>query len=201
MSDTSDTPPSKASDEILPRPQPAQAAQAAPDVKGKGEVLIFEGRVSMWLGAKSLASAGLLVIVSLALLIYASTVGSGGSMATPALIAGIALFVASNLMLAYVILRIRSLKYKITNRLIEREQGIIFRRVDALDLARVKDVQLSQSLFDRMLGIGTIEIYSNDRSDPELLLEAIPQPRPIYENVRDAVIEISQRRGIVSMSS
>ncbi|HYF48565.1 MAG TPA: PH domain-containing protein [Planctomycetota bacterium] len=192
MSDTPDNPPAKVSDGPLPLPKPEAAAP-------KNEQVIFHGSVSMWLGAKSIATAALFIIVALAALIYGS-VNQGTSLGTIALIGGVALFVASNLMLGYVILSIRSLKYKITNRLIEREQGIIFRRVDALDLARVKDVQLSHSLIDRMIGVGTIEIYSSDSSDPQLKLEAIPQPRPVYEALRDAVIEISQRRGIVSMS-
>jgi uncharacterized membrane protein YdbT with pleckstrin-like domain len=155
--------------------------------------------VSMWMGAKPLFFAGLAAIVGGAGAVYGAV--SGGSMGQVALIAGLALFVSAAIMIAYVVLRVKSLRYKITNRLIEREQGIVFRRVDALDLARVKDVELSQTLIQRMVGIGTIEVFSSDKTDPIMFIEALPNPRPVYEQLRDAVIEISQRRGIVTMGN
>ncbi|HYG76194.1 MAG TPA: PH domain-containing protein [Planctomycetota bacterium] len=174
-------------DEVSPAPKvPAQAPEA---------VRIFEGSVSLWMGVKTFVVSGLLDIAGIAMAIY----GAMNSVSA-LLIAGVALLMASSLMAGYAILSIRTQRYKITSRLIEREQGLLFKRVDALDLTRVKDVQLSQSLVDRMLNIGTIEVFSSDKTDPVMFIEAIPTPRPVYEKLRDAVIEISQRRGIVPMS-
>ena len=105
---------------------------------------------------------------------------------------------ATSFMFLYVLIRVRSHRYKITAKLVERESGVIVRHVDSLDLARVKDVELTQSLFDRMLNIGTIELISADRLNPDMRIEAIPNPRPIYQQLRDAVIALNQRRGIVT---
>ncbi len=101
-------------------------------------------------------------------------------------------------MMFYVIARIRSHRYTITRKLVERENGLVMRRVDSLDLARVKDVELTQSLLDRTLNIGTIELISADRLNPDMRIEAIPNPRPIYHQLRDAVIAINQRRGVIT---
>ena len=59
--------------------------------------------------------------------------------------------------------------------------------------------QQAQNLMERMLRIGTIEVLSSDRSDPLMRIEALPVPRPVYEKLRDIVIRISQKRGIIAM--
>lgn len=176
---------------VVPAPVSAPIKDDAPP--------IFEGAVSLWMGAKSLAAGTLLDLLGIGAAVYGGMNLSAG-FGQPLMIAGIALLMASSLMIAYVILSIKCQRYKITRRLIEREQGLVFKRVDALDLGRVKDVQLSQSIVERGLNIGTIEIFSSDKSDPVMLIEAIPGPRPVYEKLRDAVIELSQRRGVIPMS-
>lgn len=162
-------------------------------------VVIFEGSVSLWMAWKAIVLSVLLDFVGLGAAVY-STMSGAGSLQQPLLIGGVALLIASGIMLAYVVVTVRMTRYKITNRLIERESGILLKRTDSLDLARVKDVELVQSVVDRMAGIGTIEVISTDRTDPAMYVEALPNAKPIYEKLRDAVIEISQRRGIIPMN-
>jgi membrane protein YdbS with pleckstrin-like domain len=159
---------------------------------------LFKGSVSLWMGFRTFMLVGLLEVAAIAILVY------GGISAAPSLprntllIAGAALLLSTNVMLFYVIARIRSNRYTITRKLIERESGLVVRHVDSLDLARVKDVELSQSLLERTLNIGTIELFSADRLNPDMRIEALPNPRPVYERLRDAVIALNQRRGIVT---
>jgi len=162
-------------------------------------VVIYEGSVSLWMAWKAILISVILDFVGVGAAIF-STTSNAGTMQTPLLIGGVALLLASGIMLAYVVVTVRMTRYKITNKLIERESGIVLKRTDSLDLARVKDVQLTQSIVDRMAGIGTIEVFSTDRTDPAMFVEALPNAKPIYEKLRDAVIEISQRRGIVPMN-
>jgi membrane protein YdbS with pleckstrin-like domain len=157
---------------------------------------IFSGSVSLWMGFKTFAVVALLDPAAVAALIYAMT--QTGQMREVLLVGGIALLLATNVMMMYAIGRIKSQRYKITRKLIEREQGLVIKRVDSLDLARVKDVELTQSLMDGFLNIGTIELFSADRLNPDMRIEAIPNPRPVYEQLRDAVIALNQRRGIVT---
>ena len=189
MSDNAPAPDSNAF-VVPPRPD----AQATPETAAP----IFSGSVSLWLGFRTFLFAGLLLALSVAGAVY-GVLNQQDTLGYAALIAGGALFVATDMMLLYVVVRIKALRYTITRRLIEREQGVIFRRVDSLDLARVKDVELAQSLFDRLVNTGTILVFSSDRTDPLLRIESIPNPRPVYEQLRDAVIEINQKRGIVAL--
>jgi membrane protein YdbS with pleckstrin-like domain len=160
--------------------------------------LIYSGPVSMWMGIKTFIAAGLAEIAGLSLAIYGFS-HREGSLGSIGLVIGVALFLASNIMLMYTLLNIKSQRYKISRRLIEREFGILVKRVDSLDLGRVRDVELSQSLFQRVIGVGTIDVFSSDKTDPLMRIECLPNPRPVYEQLRDAMIEISQRRGIVPM--
>jgi len=162
-----------------------------------GDVLLYQGSVSLWLGWRSFAMAIAAVLAGATLLIVG--LFKAGWLQTVGVYIGLPLLLAASLMCGYIFLSLRCLRYKITTRLIERERGIIVKRVDRLDLSRVKDVQLVQNLIERMLRIGTIEILSSDRTDPLMRLEAIPKPRPIYEKLSDTVIKISQKRGIIAM--
>jgi membrane protein YdbS with pleckstrin-like domain len=170
------------------------------EVQPPMSVVIYQGPVSMWIAWKAFLIAIVLELVALGSILYSTTLGSGTPLQTPLLIGGVALFAASGIMLAYVIINVKTMRYKITNKLIERESGILVKRIDALDLGRVKDVQLAQTVIDRMVNIGTIEVFSTDRTDPVMLVEAIPGARAVYEKLRDSVIEISQRRGVVPMN-
>lgn len=78
-------------------------------------------------------------------------------------------------------------KFKITRRRVETEHGVIAKKVDSLELWRVLDVQYEQSLIDRMFGIAKIKLIGTDQSDPVLELHGIPDHRPLFETLRDAV--------------
>ncbi len=175
------------------KPQVSREASAS----AERDEVFFHGSVSLWLGWRAITGAVLAVLLGLALLILGWWMAGGYY--TAGVYIGLPLALAGGLMFGYVYLSLRCLRYKITSRLIERERGILVKRVDSLDLSRVKDVQLVQNLMERVLRIGTIEILSSDRSDPMMRIEALPTPRPVYEKLRDTVIRISQKRGIIAM--
>ncbi len=200
---------SDASAQAPARNPQSPAAPAAPEVSSapRAEALtIFKGCVSQWMGIKSYIVAAIVLLIGIAAVIfgslekhehferlgkYADVLGKIG------FIGGLAMVLASVLMILYVRFSISANQYTITNRLIERESGMLVKKVDALDLSRVKHVDMKQTFFERMVNIGTIEIYSGDNQEPMLLIEDLPEPRPIYEKLRDAVIDISRRRGII----
>ena len=192
MSDTAPPQPDSA-EPLLPRVQPRPAAEPP--------VLIYYGCVSLWLGLRVFVAAALVLLLGLACIFFGvQELGAPLHLGSSLAIVGAALCLSCGLMLLYVILSIRSRRYKIDTRLIEREQGLLMKRVDSLDLARVKDVELTQSLVQRILNIGTIEVFSTDRLNPLLVIEALPNPRPIYEKLRDAVIAVAQKRGVIPMN-
>ncbi|MCW8131544.1 MAG: PH domain-containing protein [Planctomycetota bacterium] len=195
---------SQPADAPLPHPhadahKPSDALPPAePDAKQPPPEVIFKGPVSLWMGWQALFGAACAALAGLAILIYGLLL-TPGTLKSVCVVAGGALLAAGSLMLPYLVWSIRCLRYTITTRLIEREKGLLFKRVDSLDLGRVKDVELTQSIVQRILKVGTIEIYSSDKTDPEMRIECIPHPRPVYEKLRDAVISLAQRRGIIPM--
>lgn len=77
--------------------------------------------------------------------------------------------------------------YKLTHRRVEYERGVLSKEVDSLELWRVLDVRYKQNLIDRMLGNARIVLIGTDQSDPELELYGLPNSRPLFEQLRDAV--------------
>jgi membrane protein YdbS with pleckstrin-like domain len=185
------TPPANRDDPLLPR-VPLRPEAEPP-------VVIYSGCVSLWLGLRVFVVAAFVLVLGLACIGY-GLLKLAPPYRTGLMVVGAALCFSCGLMLLKVLIRIRSRRYKIDTRLIEREQGVFMKRVDSIDLARVKDVELSQSLLQRTLHIGTIVVFSSDRVNPLMVIEAVPHPRFIYEKLRDAVIAVAQKRGVIPMN-
>ena len=73
------------------------------------------------------------------------------------------------------------------------ETGLFNIQDDEALLYRVRDISMSRTLFQRMLGLGTIKIASSDLSLPVIVLKNIRYPEEvkeiIHENVERAKIE------------
>jgi uncharacterized membrane protein YdbT with pleckstrin-like domain len=80
-----------------------------------------------------------------------------------------------------------STEYRVHRDSLEMESGLLARRVDNVQLFRIRDLGLSQSLLARLLGVGDVTLTSTDRSSPVLVLRGIAGPREVYETLRDLV--------------
>lgn len=80
-------------------------------------------------------------------------------------------------------------RFKITTRRVEMERGVLAKDLKSLELWRVLDVGFRQSLVDRFFGNARISLVGTDQSDPELVLHGMPEPRKLFERLRDAVQE------------
>lgn len=83
---------------------------------------------------------------------------------------------------------------------IETETGIFSKQIDSLELYRVLDLELDQGFIQRLLGIGSVKIKSNDPSNPELVLYQVPQARKIYKYLQEQVPIAQKARGAVLLS-
>lgn len=108
-------------------------------------------------------------------------------------------FAAGFVLLAFPFLLVRTTRYRITNYRIDYEHGILTKRLDTLELWHVADIQLRQSILNRMLRVGTISILSNDDTTPKLDLLAIPNPRPLFEALKQRIIAVKRQRGVLKM--
>lgn len=79
--------------------------------------------------------------------------------------------------------------FKITTKRVELERGVLSKELSSLELWRVLDVGFKQSVVDRVLGNARISLIGTDQTDPELVLHGMPNPRRLFESLRDAVQE------------
>jgi uncharacterized membrane protein YdbT with pleckstrin-like domain len=92
--------------------------------------------------------------------------------------------------------RRRAIQYRLTNQRLFVRTGFIKRKVDELELYRVKDVKVNQSLLQRILGFGSITVLSSDDSTPELTLIGILNPEEVKETIRTCYRAARRREGM-----
>ena len=74
--------------------------------------------------------------------------------------------------------------------------GILSRATESLELYRVADVTMRQSLFQRLFGVGRIVIRSADANHREVVLEGVPAPDRFRDWLTDAVQQTRRERGM-----
>ncbi|MSP60578.1 MAG: PH domain-containing protein [Myxococcales bacterium] len=136
-----------------------------------GEELIWEGRPN-WR-----AYAGMTVL---------------GWALLPVLVGGVIL-----IMLA---IRKRSIAWMVSTRRIEIERGWLSRRIDIIELWRVKDVEFIQGLWDRMVGVSTLRVISQDAQEPLIAIHGLPGDRGVYDQLSNAVMTARQQRGVMNVA-
>ncbi len=98
-------------------------------------------------------------------------------------------------------LMIKSVRYRITNYRIDFERGLVSKNIDTLELWHVEDIHFHQSIIDRIVNTGDITILSHDDTTPRLELFGVPNPRPLFENLKQRVIAVKRQRGVIKMDT
>lgn len=93
----------------------------------------------------------------------------------------------------------RSRKFRVTSTVIEYERGFLSKRIDVLQLWRIKDVVYKQNLVDRILSIAHLEIVSADATNPDFEIVGMPASRQLFENLRDAIEIQRQSKNVVGV--
>ena len=93
----------------------------------------------------------------------------------------------------------RAVRYRLTPQRLEVERGILGRRFESIDLWRVRDVVLEQSLVERLRGVGRITVLSSDQVEPELLVGPVAEAKPLYDRLRDAVATARKQARVVPL--
>ena len=63
-------------------------------------------------------------------------------------------------------------------------------------LYRVRDIDTRRTLFQRLLGVGTITVYSSDKTCPVLELKNIKDPMMVKELIHQQVEETKMKRRV-----
>ena len=75
-------------------------------------------------------------------------------------------------------------------------EGFLNIRDDEILLYRVRDIDTSRSLWQRLFGVGTVVVMSSDKSMPNLVLKNIKDPVAVKELIHKQVEEMKIRRRV-----
>ena len=81
----------------------------------------------------------------------------------------------------------RTTVYELTTQRLRKTSGILHKKLDELELYRVKDSTLEQPLLLRMFGLGNINVLSSDATMPMVQINAVPGAYDMREKLRVAV--------------
>ncbi|MBX3463225.1 MAG: PH domain-containing protein [Planctomycetes bacterium] len=95
-------------------------------------------------------------------------------------------------------LLVRTLRYELSSQRFRVTSGVLSRRTDDLELFRVKDTAFTQTLFQRLFGLGTIAMATSDESSPRISIESIPagQGKELREQIRNLVEDLRDRKRV-----
>ena len=74
--------------------------------------------------------------------------------------------------------------------------GLLSIKDDEILLYRVRDIDTSRSLWQRLFGVGTVSVMSSDKSMPTLVLKNIKDPVYVKELIHTQVEEMKIRRRV-----
>ena len=100
--------------------------------------------------------------------------------------------------LLYLQLTRKATRYRITTRTVDYELGVFSRTIETLQLWRARDLDFHQTLFERMLGIARIHVFTKDVTDASLELRGLPASREIFDRLKEAV-EIARQQRVVGL--
>lgn len=93
----------------------------------------------------------------------------------------------------------RSTRVRMTNRSVEYESGVFAKKIDVLELWRIRDVRYKQSFLDRILGIAHIEVFTKDVTSPHFEIVGLPASRQLFEKLRDSIEIQRQSRRVMGL--
>ncbi len=147
-----------------------------------GEQIVWTARPSAWVAGGVIA---------------------GGTLALAAVVvAGIffwpLFFLAAPIVIAVIVTVAiqRSPVYTLTTQRLRVRTGLIVKHEAEVELYRVTDSRVVQTFFQRIIGIGTIVVVSNDSFSPRLDLRAVPRAFALREEIRNRVESRRISRGV-----
>ncbi len=196
-----------------PDPDPEEADPDLPDEQAEDDDVLWYGRPSVFALTGAAIKTGVLVAICWAVLKYRVTqvavfvdaylpkVNIPAQRLTQVeawIDLGALAFIAAALsVLLWKILSLKSIYYEVTPDRIEWSRGIFDRRVDNIDMFRVIDLKLRRSLWDCLLGIGTVQLTAKDESDPHFDFIKVHGCRDLYDVIKEAGLEADRTRNVI----
>ena len=92
-------------------------------------------------------------------------------------------------------LKTRFTVYELTDERIKLKTGILSQEIDECELYRIRDYKIVKPFFQRIFGLGNIELITSDRSNMKININGIKDPENLYNLIRDNVEKIRRKTG------
>jgi uncharacterized membrane protein YdbT with pleckstrin-like domain len=99
----------------------------------------------------------------------------------------------------YRLLYIRSFQYLVTTEYIRMTRGLFFKRVDQLEMFRVKDYIITQSFILQLFKLMYLTLKSTDPENPVIQFQGIPEST-ITDTIRDRVLFARKNNNIYELN-
>ena len=84
-------------------------------------------------------------------------------------------------------LETRNTTYTLSDQRLKFTRGVFTKTTEDLELYRVRDTKFEQSFFERMVGLGKIELFTTDETSPTIHLPYIADAEAVREKIRGLV--------------
>ena len=167
--------------EKAPQPKivtPIAAVPAMGDLLPQDEknVLSLRPTLKMYLGRILLA-----VLAAGAAVLLAIAVESGPTVDRIIIAAGLAAALVIFLTALY---KKYSVLYRLSTQRLFVVRGLVSRRVEELELFRVRDIQVAQRFWQRILNFGRMTVFSTDASAPRFEMVGVTSPLKVKDAIR-----------------
>lgn len=88
-------------------------------------------------------------------------------------------------------------KYTLDEDRLYVKSGLLSTQTDETLIYRILDVKSSQTLWQRIFGVGTVTLFCADQSNPELKLENVKSSQKVHRYLSQVIEERRQSKGIV----
>jgi len=147
-----------------------------------GERVIFQGHPS-WRSVLGFYLQGLLFTAAAAGVAAVVTLIAGGFEMGTVIVVAIAALV---LMLFVGFVKRVATTYTITNQRLHIKRGIVARKIQQTRIERVQNVNITQSVVDRVLQVGKVDFDTAGTDDSEFSFEGVSQPEEVMQAVEQA---------------
>lgn len=96
---------------------------------------------------------------------------------------------------AAIYLERRFTRYTLTNQRLKIEKGILTKKIDDVELYRVRDSRSDQSFVGRVLGIGNVVVMTGDATGT-LHIDNVTDPRGKREQIRNMAEQAKKERNV-----
>jgi uncharacterized membrane protein YdbT with pleckstrin-like domain len=144
--------------------------------------LILKARISpkSFIGSYVIWSAFLLLVLIAGFMLK----NSDGKLLVPGWITFLVAIIPLAVSVAHSQLVKLTTEYRIFEESIEVEQGFIARKIENIQLFRVRDIGFGQGVLGRIFNFGSVTLASTDHSSPHLTLTGVNDPVKVYDTLR-----------------